>query len=123
MKTKPVRCAIYTRKSTEEGLDKEFTSLDARRESAEAYVKSQAALAGWGAPNSRHPASSSAACRDGIFGTHKGSGRLRTRTLMLWSARLVNLARAFPAMEMPASHDQPCFGISLALVNSLFGPG
>jgi site-specific DNA recombinase len=46
MKTKPVRCAIYTRKSTEEGLDKEFTSLDAQRESAEAYVKSQAAL-GW----------------------------------------------------------------------------
>jgi site-specific DNA recombinase len=46
MKTKPVRCAIYTRKSTEEGLDKEFTSLDAQRESAEAYIKSQAAL-GW----------------------------------------------------------------------------
>jgi site-specific DNA recombinase len=46
MKTKPLRCAIYTRKSTEEGLDKEFTSLDAQRESAEAYIKSQAAL-GW----------------------------------------------------------------------------
>ena len=37
-----VRCAIYTRKSTEEGLDQEFNSLDAQRESAEAYVKSQA---------------------------------------------------------------------------------
>jgi site-specific DNA recombinase len=36
-----VRCAIYTRKSTEEGLEQEFNSLDAQRESAEAYVKSQ----------------------------------------------------------------------------------
>jgi site-specific DNA recombinase len=37
-----VRCGIYTRKSTEEGLDQEFNSLDAQRESAEAYIKSQA---------------------------------------------------------------------------------
>jgi site-specific DNA recombinase len=35
-------CAIYTRKSTEEGLDQEFNSLDAQRESGEAYIKSQA---------------------------------------------------------------------------------
>lgn len=35
------RCAIYTRKSTDEGLDQQFNSLDAQRESAEAYVKSQ----------------------------------------------------------------------------------
>ena len=37
----PVRCAIYTRKSTEEGLDQEFNSLDAQREAAEAYIQSQ----------------------------------------------------------------------------------
>ena len=36
-----VRCAIYTRKSTEEGLDQEFNSLHAQRESAEAYISSQ----------------------------------------------------------------------------------
>src|SRR5579871_1086800 len=36
-----VRCACYTRKSTEEGLEQEFNSLDAQRESAEAYIKSQ----------------------------------------------------------------------------------
>lgn len=36
-----VRCAIYTRKSTEEGLEKEFNTLDAQRESAEAYIASQ----------------------------------------------------------------------------------
>jgi len=36
-----VRCAIYTRKSTEEGLDQDFNSLDAQRESAEAFIASQ----------------------------------------------------------------------------------
>ena len=36
-----VRCAIYTRKSTDEGLDQEFNTLDAQRESGEAYVASQ----------------------------------------------------------------------------------
>lgn len=38
---KPVRCAIYTRKSTEEGLNQAFNSLDAQREAAEAYIASQ----------------------------------------------------------------------------------
>ena len=36
-----IRCAIYTRKSTEEGLDQAFNSLDAQRESCEAYIASQ----------------------------------------------------------------------------------
>lgn len=36
-----VRCAIYTRKSTEEGLDQDFNTLDAQRESSEAYILSQ----------------------------------------------------------------------------------
>jgi site-specific DNA recombinase len=36
------RCAIYTRKSTEEGLEQEFNSLDAQRECGEAFIKSQA---------------------------------------------------------------------------------
>jgi len=38
---KRIYCAIYTRKSTSEGLDQEFTSLDAQRESAENYINSQ----------------------------------------------------------------------------------
>jgi site-specific DNA recombinase len=49
MKTPVVRkrrCAIYTRKSTEEGLDMEFNSLDAQREACEAYAASQKAE-GW----------------------------------------------------------------------------
>ncbi len=45
-KTTAIRCAIYTRKSTEEGLQQEFNSLDAQRESAEAFIKSQA-QEGW----------------------------------------------------------------------------
>jgi site-specific DNA recombinase len=39
---KPLRCAIYTRKSTEHNLDLAFNSLDAQREACEAYIKSQA---------------------------------------------------------------------------------
>lgn len=39
---KVFRCAIYTRVSTDAGLDQEFNSLDAQREAAEAYIKSQA---------------------------------------------------------------------------------
>jgi len=39
--TRPIRCAIYTRKSTEEGLGQEFNSLMAQREAAEAYIASQ----------------------------------------------------------------------------------
>jgi site-specific DNA recombinase len=40
-RSKLVRCAIYTRKSHEEGLEQEFNSLDAQRSSAEAYIRSQ----------------------------------------------------------------------------------
>lgn len=43
---KLLRCAIYTRKSTEHGLEQEFNSLDAQREACEAYIKSQA-FQGW----------------------------------------------------------------------------
>ena len=39
--TRKLRCAIYTRKSTEEGLEQAFNSLDAQREACEAYIKSQ----------------------------------------------------------------------------------
>src|SRR6202171_5794835 len=38
---KSVRCAIYTRKSSEEGLQQEFNSLDAQLEAAQAYIASQ----------------------------------------------------------------------------------
>lgn len=44
--TPAIRCAVYTWKSTDEGLDLDFNSLDAQRESGEAYIKSQS-REGW----------------------------------------------------------------------------
>jgi len=41
VKVRKRRCAVYTRKSTDEGLEKEFNSLDAQREACEAYIASQ----------------------------------------------------------------------------------
>src|SRR3954467_12118700 len=38
---RPLRCAIYTRKSSEEGLEQEFNSLQAQREACEAFINSQ----------------------------------------------------------------------------------
>jgi DNA invertase Pin-like site-specific DNA recombinase len=43
---KPVRCAIYSRVSTDQGLDQDFNSLDAQYEASQAYIRSQA-HAGW----------------------------------------------------------------------------
>jgi DNA invertase Pin-like site-specific DNA recombinase len=43
---KKIRCAIYTRKSTEDGLEQEFNSLDAQREACAAYITSQK-IEGW----------------------------------------------------------------------------
>src|ERR1700688_4778559 len=50
---KPVRCAIYTRVSTEHGLDQEFNSLDAQYDAGSAYIKSQT-HAGWNLIRSRY---------------------------------------------------------------------
>src|SRR6516165_9304112 len=48
-----VRCAIYTRVSTDQGLDQDFNSLDAQYEASSAYIKSQA-HAGWTVIQSRY---------------------------------------------------------------------
>src|SRR3954467_11315845 len=50
---KQLRCAVYTRKSTDHNLDLEFNSLDAQREACEAYIKSQA-HEGWRALPARY---------------------------------------------------------------------
>jgi site-specific DNA recombinase len=50
---KAVRCAIYTRVSTDHGLDQKFNSLDAQYDAASAYIKSQA-HAGWTLIRSRY---------------------------------------------------------------------
>jgi Protein of unknown function (DUF3489)/Resolvase, N terminal domain len=51
--TKPVRCAIYTRVSTDHGLEQDFNSLDAQHDAAQAYIRSQA-HAGWMLIRSRY---------------------------------------------------------------------
>ena len=50
---RPVRCAIYTRVSTDHGLDQEFNSLDAQYDAASSYIKSQAHV-GWTLIRSRY---------------------------------------------------------------------
>lgn len=50
---KPVRCAIYTRVSTDQGLDQDFNSLDAQYDASQAYIRSQA-HAGWTLIRSRY---------------------------------------------------------------------
>src|SRR5665213_3637661 len=51
--TKPARCAIYTRVSTDQGLDQDFNSLDAQYEASEAYIRSQAHAA-WAVVRNRY---------------------------------------------------------------------
>ena len=59
------RCAIYTRKSTEEGLEQDFNSLHAQREACEAFIKSQAGE-GWKTDQDRLR-------RWRLFGWHDGA--------------------------------------------------
>ena len=63
-----LRYAIYTRKSSEEGLDQDFNSLDAQREACEAFVASQADL-GWELVAKRYD-------DGGISGAHLERNRL-----------------------------------------------
>jgi hypothetical protein len=53
--TKTVRCAIYTRKSADEVLEKDFNSLDAQREAAEASTQPKVFLGGLRAPCDNWP--------------------------------------------------------------------
>src|SRR4051812_39366318 len=52
-KPQAIRCAIYTRVSTDQGLDQEFNSLDAQYDASKAYIRSQA-HAGWTQIKSRY---------------------------------------------------------------------
>ena len=90
---KTVRCAVYTRKSTDENLQLEFNSLDAQREAAEAYIASQK-HAGWVCLAERYD--------DGGFSGGKWTARLVTRLLR----SPVYLGRfAAPNGDRAGSHD------------------
>ena len=66
-KSKRVRCAVYTRVSTEYGLDQEFNSLDAQHEASEAYIRSQS-HDGWTPVRTRSGSSSSLQSRGDASG-------------------------------------------------------
>src|SRR5260370_33668790 len=53
LQSSTMRCAIYTRKSTEEGLNQDFNTLEAQREAGEAYIRNQI-HAGWSALAERY---------------------------------------------------------------------
>ena len=65
-----IRCATYTRKSSEEGLEQDFNSLDAQREACEAYILSQK-HEGWVCLPEMYD-------DGGISGRHHGAARLET---------------------------------------------
>ena len=63
-KPQAMRCAIYTRKSTEEGLEQEFNTLDAQREAGETYIRSQRH------PRRRRRSGSASSCLSSCGGIH-----------------------------------------------------
>ncbi len=65
MSAPTIRCAIYTRKSSDEGLDQDFNSLDAQHEACAAYIASQR-HEGWVAGKTRYD--------DGAIPRQKGGG-------------------------------------------------
>ena len=64
------RCAVYTRKSSEEGLEQEFNSLAAQREACEAYIRSQQHEGGYW----REPITTMAGFRGAIWSARHCSG-------------------------------------------------
>ena len=72
-----LRCAIYTRKSSEEGLEQSFNSLDAQREACESFVSSQ-----------RHEGCNTLASRYDDSGYSGGTMERRTSILFLTPSRL-----------------------------------
>jgi len=69
-KARARRCAIYTRKSSEEGLQQDFNSLQAQREACEAFIKSQASE-GW---NSSRPRTTMVECRAAPWSDRRYNG-------------------------------------------------
>jgi site-specific DNA recombinase len=86
------RCAIYTRKSSEEGLEQEFNSLDAQREACEAYIASQKPE-GWVlVPNHYDDGGISGATLDRPASSGCSPTSRRTASTSWWSTRSTGLA-------------------------------
>ena len=81
---RPAACAIYTRKSTEHGLQQDFHSLDAQREAAEAFIKSQA-HEGWRCLPDRYD--DGWTCFGKVESSFREGGGLRCQTRRSFSPR------------------------------------
>lgn len=93
---KTVRCAIYTRKSHEEGLQQEFNSLDAQRESCEAYIASQR-HEGWVALPARYD--------DGGFSGGNMDRPALKRLLADIEAGRVDVVLVYKGQNYPGEHE------------------
>ena len=80
-----LRCAVYTRKSSEEGLEQEFNSLDAQREACEAYIASQKAE-GWLLVPDRYDDGGILRRDAGTPGAAAPAGRHRSAAGSMWSS-------------------------------------
>ena len=95
---KILRCAIYTRKSTDHNLDLEFNSLDAQREACEAYIKSQA-HEGWRQIPDHYD--------DGAFsGASLDRPALQLLLSEVRAGKVGELVRIVVAIEYPDASDQ-----------------
>src|ERR1700681_1088823 len=99
---KSVRCAIYTRVSTEHGLDQEFNSLDAQYDAASAYIKSQA-HAGWTLIRSRYD--------DGAGLGDRGALTQLVAGIIVHKDRLIVRLKSDTADEASDSADDRSFSI------------
>src|SRR6266481_3859201 len=90
------RCAIYTRKSSEEGLEQEFNSLAAQREACEAYIRSQQ-HEGWVLTRTRYD--------DGRF----SGGNIERPALQALQCRPPDVATREPAIIVAGSGQYPAF--------------
>ena len=97
VKKEITRCAIYTRKSTDENLDSDYNSLDAQRESAENYIASQR-HEGWRVIPDRYDDGGYTGGNTGYCAT-KGAVELITKALALeWAPHNIRVNALGPAL-------------------------
>ena len=114
-----LRCAIYTRKSTEEGLDQDFNTLDAQREAAEAFIQSQR-REGWIALPERYDDGGFTGANTRIlsqfekrnvsfvavtqqFNTSTSLGRLTLNIVTVWDKTIAGPLRSMSARSSPTA--------------------
>ena len=96
-KSRARRCAIYTRKSSEEGLEQDFNSLQAQREACEAFIKSQAER-GLETHQDRVRRRWNVGRHDGATGAATAARRYRrrSRSMSWWSTRSTGSLARWP---------------------------